>query len=78
VSPIIVAATTVVVGHIAALLTLWLRLRAQLQREHAFRRRLVDVARAMPEGGQIYERHSDGTHLVVAVTPIRARERTGG
>lgn len=59
---------TVVTAHGLTLLAWWLRLRWQAHQEHARRQDLIALARALPDGGQIHEGHSDGTWTRLAVT----------
>lgn len=58
---------TAITAHGLTLLTSWLRIRWQVQQEHAHHQDLVAAAQALPNGGQIGEHRSDGTwtHLVV-------------
>lgn len=77
-NPIIVTAAAAVIGHVLALLALWLRLRWRIQWEHAHRRCLVAVARTMTQGGQIHERRPDDIQLTIAVSPARTGGRARG
>ncbi len=61
----------VVVAHSLSVLALWLRLRWRVQQEHARRRYLVAIARALPEGSQVDEGRSDGTWLRLAIAHAR-------
>lgn len=70
-SPITIAglwAATAITGPGLTLLTAWLRIRWQAQREHVHHQDLVAVAQALPEGGEIRENRSDGTWTRLAVT----------
>jgi hypothetical protein len=59
---------TVITMHGLTQFAWWLRLRWQAQQEHAHRQDLITLARALPDGGQIHERHSDGTWTRLAVS----------
>lgn len=59
---------TVITAHGLTLLAWWLRLRWQAHQQRAHRQDLIALARALPEGGEIHERHSDGTWTRMAVT----------
>ncbi len=61
-------AATVITANGLALLTSWLRIRWQVQREREHHRDLIAMAHALPEGGQIRENRSDGTWTRLAVT----------
>jgi hypothetical protein len=61
----------VITAHGITLLAWWLRLRWQARQESAQRQDLITLARALPEGGEIHERHSDGTWTRLAVTRAR-------
>lgn len=62
---------TVITAHGIALLAWWLRLHWQAHQERAHRQDLIALADALPDGGEIHERHSDGTWTRLAVTRTR-------
>jgi hypothetical protein len=69
---------TVITAHGLTLFAWWLRLCWQAQQEHAHRQDLIALARALPDGGQIHEGHSDGTWTRLAVTRAGDDDRDHG
>jgi hypothetical protein len=59
---------TVIATHGITLLVWWLRLRLRAHQERAHRQDLIALARALPDGGEIHERHSDGSWTRLAIT----------
>jgi hypothetical protein len=64
--PIWIAA---IVGHVSALLGLWLRLRSRARQAEAHRRLVVEVLGALPVGGRIDDCGADGSRLTVTAAP---------
>lgn len=58
----------VIATHGITLLVWWLRLHLRAHQERAHRQDLIALARALPNGGEIHERNSDGTWTRLAVT----------
>jgi hypothetical protein len=56
-----------VLGPVAALISLWLRLWWRTRQEHARRRTLVALTRNMRRGSQLEEHAADGTILRITV-----------
>jgi hypothetical protein len=59
---------TVITVNGVTLLVWWLRLHWQAHQERSHRQDLIALARALPSGGEIHERHSNGTWTILAVT----------
>lgn len=59
---------TVITAYGLPLLAWYLRLRWQDHQKHTHRQDLIELARALPDGGQIHEGYSDGTWTRLAVT----------
>lgn len=65
-------------GPVAGLLGLWLRLWWRTRQEHARRRTLVALARALRRGSQLEEHAADGTILRITVGRAPADGPAGG
>jgi hypothetical protein len=67
-----------VLGPAAGLIGLWLRLRWRTRQEHARRRTLVALARALRRGSRLEEHAADGTILRITIGHARDGEHVGG
>lgn len=59
-----------VLGSGMSLAALWLRLWWRTRQEQAHRKTLVTLARSMPPGSRLEERHTDGTTLLFTVDTV--------
>lgn len=64
----VLAGGSALVAHGLTLVSWWLRIRWQLQQDQAHQQYLLEIARALPEGGQIHESRSDGSWTRLAVS----------
>jgi hypothetical protein len=63
----VVAGVAAIAGHGLAVLALWLRLRWRVRHEQVRGGCVVDLARALANGGEIDELRSDGSRVKLSV-----------